>query len=200
MRGIGLVALAGLALAAGPLRADEITDQLDQARAFYDEGDVGGAIGELEFVLQALRGRLSALLKETFPPAPSGWTASDGEAGGDPSGFLGGSVVERSYREDGGGGVMDARLMTGGGFLQGMAAMMMSPQVLAAQPGAKRIRVGRENGVVTYDASGRSGQLVVGLGDSVTLMIEGRDLAGPEPMEALIAAWDVKRVREIVAP
>ena len=72
MRGIGLVALAGLALAAGPLRADEITDQLDQARAFYDEGDVGGAIGELEFVLQALRGRLSALLKETFPPAPSG--------------------------------------------------------------------------------------------------------------------------------
>ena len=42
--------------------------------------------------------------------------------------------------------------MSGGGFLQGLAGMMMNPTMLAAQPNAKRVRVGREAGVVTYDA------------------------------------------------
>lgn len=200
MRAIGVAVLAGLALATGPLRADEVTDQLDQARTYYEQGDVAGAIGELEFVVQALRGKLAAALKETFPPAPAGWTAQDADGGGDPTGFLGGNMIERGYRQDGGDGAMDARLMTGGGFLQGMAAMMMNPQMLAAQPGARRIRVGRENGVVTYDATDRSGQLMLDLGGKVTLMIEGRGLPGPEPMVALVDSWDVARVKEIAAP
>lgn len=74
--------LAAAALAAGlavapSSRADEVTDQLDQARAYYDEGDATGAIAELEFVLQALRGRVGAGLLATFPPAPAGWTVTD---------------------------------------------------------------------------------------------------------------------------
>ena len=64
-----------------PAWADEITDQLDQARGYYQEGDLTGAISELEFVLQALRGRIGQELLATFPPPPAGWTVETADDG-----------------------------------------------------------------------------------------------------------------------
>ena len=83
----------------GALRADEIGDQLDQARQYYDEGDLTGAIGELEFVLQALRGRVAEALAATFPAPLPGWTveAKDDQGGGTIP-FVGGNMVGRTYR------------------------------------------------------------------------------------------------------
>jgi hypothetical protein len=64
--------LAGSVALPAAVRADEIVDQLDQARAYYDQGDVTGAIGELEFVLQALKGKIGEQLLATFPEPPEG--------------------------------------------------------------------------------------------------------------------------------
>lgn len=189
------VAWGLLALAA---RADEITEQIDQARSYYEEGDVSGAIGELEFAMQALRGRLSTALLETFPAAPAGWTAKDDDSGASAAmPMMGGNVVQRIYTQDGGDGRIEARLMSGGGFMQGLASMFMNPAMLAAQPHAKRIRIGRENGVVIFDPADRSGQLMVDLGGRISLMLEGSGLDGPEAMTGLVEAWDLKTVKEL---
>lgn len=196
---LAVVAGAVCGLLALVARADEITDQIDQAKAYYEEGDVGGALGELEFAMQALRGKLSASLLETFPAAPPGWTASD-ETGGDASAALpmmGGNVVQRTYQQDGGQARIEASLMSGGGFMQGLASMFMNPAMLAAQPNAKRVRVGRENGVVIYDPSDRSGQLMVDLGGKISLMLQGSHLDGPEPMTSLVEGWDLKKVKDL---
>lgn len=194
MRALAILALLLPCAAAG---ADEITDQIDQARAYYEEGDIGGAVAELEFTLQALRGKLAEALLATFPAPPDGWTAED--ADGDAAaaaGLLGGSVIQRTYRQAGGGSI-EVRLMSGGGMLQGIAAMMLSPQVLAARPGARRIRVGRDNGMLVYEPSDRTAQLVLDLGGRTALMMEGRGLAGPEPLEALLDAWDIGRLKQV---
>jgi hypothetical protein len=190
------LALAGLAIA--PAGADEITDQLDQARAFYEEGDIGGAIAELEFTIEALRGQIAAQLRETFPEPPPGWSVEAGDGSGGANPFLGGNVVSRTYRQDGGSGRIEAQLMTGGGFMQGLAAMMLNPQMLAAQPNARRIRIGRESGVVTYDPAQKSGQLVVDLGGRGSLMLDGSGLDEPEPLEALVKGWDIARVKALL--
>jgi hypothetical protein len=181
-------------------RADEIADQLEQARGYYQAGDVTGAIGELEFVLQALRGRIGQELLATFPAPPDGWTAetADDQAGGALPFVAAGTVLSRTYRAPDGGGSIEAQLMSGGGFLQGLAGMMMNPTVLAAQPNAKRVRVGRETGVVTYDAGARSSQLVLDLGGKATVMLEGKGVASGDPLVDLATRWDLKKAKELL--
>jgi hypothetical protein len=201
MRAAALLA-SSLMLPAVPAAvvADEITDQLDQARRYYDQGDVTGAIGELEFTLQALRGRVGQELLATFPAPADGWTVADADGDGQAAIPLAaaGTMLGRTYRAAEGGASIEAQLMSGGGFLQGLAGMLMSPQVLAAQANARRVRIGRENAVVTYDPQARSAQLVLDLGGKATIMLQGENLAGGEPLVDLASRWDLRRVRELL--
>jgi hypothetical protein len=201
MRAAALLA-SSLMLPAVPaaVAADEITDQLDQARRYYDQGDVTGAIGELEFTLQALRGRVGQELLATFPAPADGWTVADADGDGQAAIPLAaaGTMLGRTYRAAEGGASIEAQLMSGGGFLQGLAGMLMSPQVLAAQPNARRVRIGRENAVVTYDPQARSAQLVLDLGGKATIMLQGENLADGEPLVDLANRWDLKRVKELL--
>lgn len=199
MRALSTLLLAASLLAAVPAHADEITDQLDQARKYYEEGDLPGAIAELEFALQAMRGRIGAALVATFPPPPAGWTVSDaGDQQQASIPMMGGTMISRTYRDGGSEASIEAQLMSGGGFLQGLAGMFMNPQVLAAQPNAKRVRVGRENAVVTYDPEGKSAQLVLDIGGKATIMLQGHNVASGDPLVDLATKWDVKRVRELL--
>jgi hypothetical protein len=200
MRAALVILLAGgLVLPTAATRADEITDQLDQARAYYDQGDVTGAIGELEFVLQALKSKIGEQLLATFPEPPAGWTV---EAGEQPQAAMpfaaAGTMLSRTYRSAAGDGSIEAQLMSGGGFLQGLAGMFMNPQVMAAQPNARRVRVGRENAVVTYDAGARSAQLVLDVGGKATIMLQGQGVASGDPLVELANRWDIKQVKELV--
>ena len=191
------VPLVGL-LVAGPAGADSVTDQIDQGKRLYEQGDVGGAVAELEFAIQELKGKQSAAYLATFPAAAAGWTleeASDSQAAGAVP-FVG-NTASRTYRAQSGTGVIEAQLMTGGSFMQGIASMFMNPQVMAGQPNAKRVRVGRDNAVVTYDPAERTGQLMLDVGGKVTIMVDGRDIPSGDPLVELANRWDVKKVREI---
>lgn len=199
------LAVAAVLLAAGlavPAAADEITDQLDQAKAYYGQGDITGAIGELEFALQALRGRIGQALLATFPEAPAGWTVEDKGDAAQQSGqipMLGsGTMLSRTYKAAAGEASIEAQLMSGGGFLQGIAGMFLNPQMMAAQPNAKRVRVGRENAVATYDPSDRSSQLVIDLGGKGTVMLQGRGVGSSDPLVELANKWDLKKVKELL--
>ena len=193
---LALPLLAGV-LAAAPVLADSVTDQIDQGKRLYEQGDVGGAVAELEFAIQELKGKQSAAYLATFPAAPAGWTleeASGNDAAAVP--FLG-NTASRTYRAQSGTGVIEAQLMTGGSFMQGIASMFMNPQVMAGQPNAKRVRVGRDNAVVTYDAAERSGQLMLDVGGKITIMLDGKNIPSGDPLVELINRWDVKKVREV---
>jgi hypothetical protein len=193
--------VAALALP-GAASADEITDQIDQARTYYGQGDIPGAISELEFALQALRGKIGEQLLATFPEPPEGWRAESADNDGQATNPLmgAGTMLSRTYRTGEGDDAssIEAQLMTGGGFLQGLAGMLTNPQVLAAQPNAKRVRIGRDNAVVTYDPEDKSSQLVLDLGGKATIMLQGHNLKNGDPLVALANKWDLKKVRELV--
>jgi hypothetical protein len=179
-------------------RADEVTDQLDQARRYYQDGDVAGAVGELEFVVQALRGKIGQQLLETFPPAPAGWTVEKGDEQAAVPFAAAGTMLSRTYRAPDGEGSIEAQLMSGGGFLQGIAGMFMNPAVMAAQPNAKRVRIGKETAVVTYDGDERSSQLVLDLGGKGTVMLQGKGVASGDPLVDLANQWDLKKAKELL--
>ena len=185
--------------AAIPALADEITDQLAQAKTYYEQGDITGAIGELEFALQALRGRIGQELLATFPEPPTGWTmeAQDDQQSSQIPMLGSGTMLSRTYRS-GDGASIEAQLMSGGGFLQGIAGMFLNPQMMAAQPNAKRVRIGRENAVATYDPSDKSSQLVIDLSGKGTLMLQGRGTASSDPLVELANKWDLKKVKDLL--
>ncbi|MCL6606802.1 MAG: hypothetical protein K6T74_01805 [Geminicoccaceae bacterium] len=184
-----------LAVPAAP-RADEITDQLEAAKKLYEEGDLAGAVGELEFVLQALRGRVAEAFRATFPAPAEGWTVEEGEKSGAIP-FLGGSTVSRTYRQVNGPGKIEAQLSTGGGMLQGLAQMFANPQMLAMQPNAKRVRIQRETATTTFDPKTKEAQLVLDLGGKATIMLQGSGLSGPEALVELANRWDFKQARAL---
>lgn len=185
-----------VAISAGA-RADEITDQLETAKKLYQEGDLAGSVGELEFVLQALRARFGEAFLATFPEPPAGWEVEEngGKAGAVP--FLGGTNVAKTYRQVNGPGRIEAQLSTGGGMLQGLAQMFANPQMLAMQPNAKRVRVQRETATTTWDPKTKQAQLVLDLGGKATIMLQGTGLAGPEPLVELANRWDLKQARAL---
>ncbi|MFO1038106.1 MAG: hypothetical protein U1E45_14810 [Geminicoccaceae bacterium] len=190
-----LLALAALPTAAF---ADEITDQLDQAKQYYQQGDIPGAISELDFVMQAMKGKIGQVLLETFPEPPAGWTAAPVTPGDESSiPIVGGSVLTRTYSGPDN-ATIKATLMSGGGFLQGLAGMFMNPTVMAAQPGAKRVRLGRETATATYDPTDKSSRLLADIGGKATLMLEGTNVPSSDSVVTLGQAWDLKRVKELV--
>jgi hypothetical protein len=195
---LALVAATALVLAS-PVRADSITDQLDQAKTYYTQGDFAGALAELEFAAQEIRGKVNASYLTTFPAPAAGWTVEEVKPDDTASVPLLGptNMIQRTYHAAAGGSTIDAQIMTGGGLMQGLASMFLNPQMLAAQPNAKRVRIGRENAVATYDASARTGQLILDVGGKVTIMLDGRGLDSSDPLIELANRWDIKKVREI---
>jgi hypothetical protein len=196
---IHVVIAVAAGLLASPALADSVTDQLDQAKAYYMEGDYAGALSELEFAQQEIRGKVNASYLETFPAPAAGWTVEEVKPDDTASVPILGpaNMIQRTYHAAGGGSTIDAQIMTGGGFMGGLASMFLNPQMLAAQPNAKRVRIGRENAVATYDASARTGQLILDVGGKVTIMLDGRGLDNADPLIELASRWDIKKVREI---
>lgn len=187
---------AALLLSPMAARADDVTDQIENARKAYEAGDISGAITELEFATQALKGKVGQFYRATFPAAPAGWTATDeDDQGGGMAGIMGGTVIARNYSM--GDKEMKASLMSGGGMMQGLAQMFMNPQFMTTQPNAKRVRIGRETAVVTYDPSDRKAQLMMDVGGKVTISIEGINMDNGDALVDLANKWDVKKVREI---
>ena len=195
MRPLLPLAIAGLLLTGSGARADEFLDQLDLVRQLYEEGDVSGAMTELDFARQLLQDKLGERFVAAFPDPPEGWEAEPAQL--QPTGMLGGGLlVSRRYRRGDGPGEIDAQIVANSPMIQAFAAMMSNAAMMAAEPGAKRIRVGRATAVLTWDEQERTGEVRLAVGQAM-ISLEGRDLDDSEPLIALIKAFDLETVKEL---
>lgn len=192
---IGLVAV----LLASPAWADPVTEQIDQALKYYEEGDLAAAVSELEFAIQDIKSQVAARYVTTFPDPPPGWVADEPSQESAPTAlFGGGTTITRVYRQSGGEGQMTATLMVDSPMIQGLMALIGNPAMLAAQPGARRVRIGRENAVLTFDETTRSGEINLGVAGKVLTKVEGRNLASGEPMVELLKGFRFAEIEKLV--
>jgi len=194
---------AALLLAiAGPAAADSVEDQIKQGLQLYQDGELGAAITELEFAITDIRKAMSGSLSDTFPAAPKGWTAgaaeSSSEAAGAAALFGGamGTMLERSYTQDDGDGTMTATLMIDNPMVQGMAALLNNPMLMAAQPNTERLRVGRETGMLKWEPDDKAAEATLLLDGRILMQVKGENLATPDVVAELLKAWDLDAVRE----
>lgn len=188
-----IVPVAAMLVAFGSAaRADEFSEALDLARQYYEEGDYVAASEELQFAIQSLQSKIAEQYVATFPEPPEGWTAGEVENQGGAAFMGGGTMLKRTYENDLG-ATVEATLIANNPMVQSMAGML---GMMAGQPGAKRVRVGREHGVVTWDAEEHSGEATLAVGRAL-IQLEGRGLDGPEILETLLKSWDVRKVKEL---
>ena len=195
------VALPALALVLGslapsPASADDIREQLELAIELYDEGDYAGTITELQFAIGEIQALLGGAFAETFPPPPEGWTAAEASQESAAAFMGGGTIVNRRYSETGGSGSMEAQLIIDNPMIQGMAALFSNPAMLAANPNMQRVRMGRENAILEFDAAAGRGEITFMAGSGrAMLKVEGSNLASADQLIDLLKAWDMEGLR-----
>lgn len=186
-------ALALAVLAAGPVRADEITDGLDRARQLYERGDLAGAATETNFALNALHQKRNAVYSTLFPAAPAGWTleesSDDGAGSALAAQMLGGGVmVERRYTR-GDDDSIKATVIVDSPMIQALAAMVNNPAMLGK--GAKRVRIGNDNAIQQREGDDAELTLVRG---NVAIKLEGSGIKDPEILTQIMKGFDLAKL------
>ena len=182
--------------------ADAVEEQIQQGLDLYQNQDYGAAITELEFAISDIRKRMSELIAETFPSAPSGWSAGDvssaSEAAGAAALFGGsmGTMIERPYTQDDGNGQITATLTIDNPMVQGMAAFFNNPMLMSAQPNTERLRIGRETAMLKWEPAQSQAEATLLLDGRIMLQVKGNRLDSPDVVADLLKDWDIEAVRE----
>jgi hypothetical protein len=195
--------LAGVAgpLAAGSVLADPVTEQINQGLELYQSNDYGAAITELEFAINDIRKLMSERIADTFPEPPAGWSAQAAESSSESAGaaaLFGGSagtMLERTYTQDSGEGTMTATLTIDNPMVQGMAALLNNPMLMAAQPNTERLRIGRETGMLKWEPDAKRAEATLMLDGRIMMQVRGDNLQSGDVAAELLKAWDIDAVR-----
>jgi hypothetical protein len=181
--------LLAIATTAG-VRADDVTDQINEALKAYQNHDTQGAIAALDGAANLLRQTRAEGLKKLLPQVPPGWTADDADATSVGAAMLGGgTTASRTYRS--GPQQVEVQIMADSPMLQGMAALLGSP--FAAAGGLKTVVIGGRR--MSYSESDNSYMAMVA--DKVIVKIEGNKQT-PEPtLKSFVGAIDFSAIEKL---
>lgn len=186
---VGVLALCGPAWAADP-----VPGQIDAARAAYQKNDLARTAKALEAALSDIHDRLGKGLADTLPPALAGWQADPPEVQG--LGQVGGGLaVSRAYGK--GESSLNASLFLDSPAVEAASAQFANPNLTAAQPNMKRVKVGTEDALLRYDAANKSGEITMVLGNRILLSIEGDNLANADVLTDAAKGWNVAKIKTL---
>ncbi len=119
-----------------PARADEVSEQINEALAAYQKKDTATALAALDAAANLLRQARAETFKQLLPAALPGWIAAEPEVNVLQGVVLGGgSTASRRYSK--GDDQVTVEIAVDGPVVQGMAAMLSGP-ILAAT-GARQV-------------------------------------------------------------
>lgn len=169
---------AGMLASGAVLRADDVTDQIDEAMKAYKENDFATAAQGLEAAAQLIRQKRAEGFKAYLPGAPAGWTAEDAASSAAGAGFFGGGVTaERNYTK--GDASVSVKLVTDSPMLQGMLMLVNNP-MFASSDGGKLERIKGQKAIVKHDATGKSGSINIVVAGSLLVTIEGSNVTAAD--------------------
>lgn len=166
-----------------PARADDVTDQIDQALAAYRKHDLPVAATALEAASNLVRQAQADALKAMLPPAPQGWNADNVNTSAGPAAALGlGTTVSRTYHKDD--QQVEVQITAGGRMVQIMAMMINSP--VAAATGVKtEVIGGRPLSYVPNDNS-----FAAMVGGATMVKVTGNKATPETTLRGFVAAVD----------
>jgi hypothetical protein len=186
--GPGYAALL-LVLACAGARADDVTDQIDEALKAYRSHDSKTAIAALDAAANLLREARADGLKKLLPEAPPGWTADPAEGTAVGAALLGGGTsASRAYHN--GSQRVDVQIIADSPMLQSLAGLLGSP--FAAIAGMKTAVVGGRR--MSYSADDNSYTTLVA-DRTIVKVSGGKDTPDPT-LKSFIGAIDFAAIEQ----
>jgi hypothetical protein len=179
----------GVALVPGA-RADDVTDQINEALKAYQNHDTQTAIAALDAAANLMRQARAEGLKKLLPPTPPGWSADEAQSTAVGVAMLGGGITaSRAYHN--GDQRVEVQIVTDSPVLQGLGALIGSP--LATFGGMKTVVIGGRR--MSYTESDHSYMTVVA--DKVIVRLEGNADTPDVTLKNFIDAIDFAAIEKL---
>jgi hypothetical protein len=183
----------GLFASTTTLRADDVTDSIDEAVKAYKANDYATAAQALDAAAQLVRQKRGDLFKAVLPDAPSGWEAEEATSQAAAAAMFGGGVTaERTYRK--GETSMSVKLITDSPLMQGVLMMMGNP-MFANADGGKLERIKGQKAI--FKNKGGSGSVNVVVNGVLLVQIEGSDVTDAD-LRAFAEAIDYGKIASLL--
>jgi hypothetical protein len=188
-RSVIFLCAAGFLAGSAALRADDVTDSIDEAIKAYKAKDFATAAQSLDAAAQLVRQKRGELFKSLLPDAPSGWKAE--EASSQSAGtalFGGGLTAERRYTK--GASSITVKIITDSPMMQGMMLMMSNP-MFANSDGGKLERIKGQKAI--FKNKDGSGSVNVAVNGTLLVQIEGSQVSDAD-LHAFASAIDYAKI------
>jgi hypothetical protein len=170
---LAVLCTLGLLATTTTLRADDVTDSIDEAVKAYKADDYATAAQALDAAAQLVRQKRGDMFKALLPDAPSGWDAEEATSQSAGAAMFGGGVTaERTYRK--GDSSVSVKLITDSPMMQGVLMMMGNP-MFANADGGKLERIKGQKAI--FKNKGGSGSVNVVVNGALLVQIEGSDVS-----------------------
>lgn len=158
--------------------ADDVTDYINEALEFYNDGQYSEAVSSLNFAEQLIQQKKSSGLEAFLPEPLKGWDAEAATSQAAGSAMLGGGIsAERQYsKED---SSIRIQILADSPMLQGVMMMMSNP-MFAASDGGKMERIGKQKAIVKYDAGNKEGEIQIVVANRFMVTVEGDGISDTE--------------------
>jgi hypothetical protein len=196
----GALALtAALVLAVDTTAADEVTDQLDAAKASYEAGELRAAAETLSAAVETIRAQITAGLLTLFPPPLEGWTADEAQSqsGGLASMLTGTHLSRRYVREDG--AEVSLSLMADSPMMPMLTMAISMPFMMQANEDLKTYSLKGERGMLEHTPGSQTYKVTLMVGSRLLVQGEGSGLADPGPVEQYLQALDLVAIQNALA-
>lgn len=189
---VSLCAAAFLTSAAS-LRADDVTDSIDEAIKAYKAKDFAAAAQSLDAAAQLVRQKRGELFKGLLPDAPSGWKAEDASSQSAGAAMFGGGVTaERRYTK--GDLSMTVKIITDSPMMQAVIMMMGNPMFANADGGKLERIKGQKAILKNKDGNGSVNVVVNG---TLLVQIEGSQVTDAD-LRAFASAVDYAKIAALL--
>ncbi len=185
------VLLLGLALhAAGP--QDEAIEALDAAKTLIGKGEYSKAQQEIDFALAKINEILAEDLLKFIPASSGGFTLESKDAV--PMNIMGASITAAGeYTKDD--SSFDLSISVGGALGQSGGLMGLANMFGMAATG-KTVRVKGYTGTQEYDADEESGTLTIKVGDKITVIVSGENIANTDILKTLAELVELDKLEK----
>ena len=167
--------IAGLTLGGGPVRADDVTDSINEALKYYNESNFVEVANSLDYAAQLIRQKQSANLQDYLPKALAGWTEETVTGQAVAPAMFGGmiSAEKRYHRES---STVMVKLITESPIIQGLMMMFSNP-MLATSDGGRLQKIANQKAIIKYRAEAKSGDINLVVAKRMLVTVEGTEVS-----------------------
>lgn len=167
--------VAALVFSIAPVRADDVTDSINEALKYYNESNFVEAANNLDYAAQLIRQKQSANLQDYLPKALAGWTeeAVTGQAVA-PAMFGGMISAEKRYHRES--STVTVKLITESPIIQGLMMMFSNP-MLATSDGGRLQKIGDQKAIIKYRADDKAGEINLVVAKRMLVTVEGTEVS-----------------------